>query len=70
MNVGREIASLQRMTVQQLRQKYAEVFDEQTNAAANEEVALDPLRWSSDRRDHNSRPRSVPGTICVAGCQA
>jgi hypothetical protein len=31
MNVGREIASLQRMTVQQLRQKYAEVFDEETN---------------------------------------
>jgi hypothetical protein len=30
-NVGREIAALQRMTVKQLRQKYMEVFDEETN---------------------------------------
>jgi hypothetical protein len=30
-NVGREIAALQRMTVKQLRQKYVEVFDEETN---------------------------------------
>ena len=31
LNVGREIAVLQRMTVKQLRQRYAEVFDEETN---------------------------------------
>jgi hypothetical protein len=31
MNVGREVAALQRMTVKQLRQKYAEVFGEDTN---------------------------------------
>lgn len=31
LNVGREIAALQRMTVKQLRQKYMEVFDEETN---------------------------------------
>jgi hypothetical protein len=31
MNVGLEVAALQRMTVKQLRQKYAEVFGEDTN---------------------------------------
>jgi len=31
MNVGREVAALQRMTVKQLRQKYAEAFGEDTN---------------------------------------
>ncbi len=31
MNVGREVAALQRMTVKQLREKYAEVFGEDTN---------------------------------------
>ncbi|MSR55826.1 MAG: DUF2924 domain-containing protein, partial [Gemmataceae bacterium] len=31
MNVGREVAALLRMTVKQLRQKYAEVFGEETN---------------------------------------
>ena len=30
-NVGREVAALQRLTVKQLRQKYAEVFGEETN---------------------------------------
>ena len=30
-NVGKEIAALQRMTARELRQKYAEVFGEQTN---------------------------------------
>jgi len=32
MNVGKEVAALQRMTVDNLRQKYAEVFQETTNA--------------------------------------
>lgn len=32
MNVGKEVAALQRMTVKQLRDKYAEVFGEETNA--------------------------------------
>jgi hypothetical protein len=31
MNVGREVAALQRMTVKQLRTRYAEVFGEDTN---------------------------------------
>jgi hypothetical protein len=31
MNVGREVAALQRMTVKQLRHKYTEVFGEDTN---------------------------------------
>jgi hypothetical protein len=31
LNVARELAALQRMTVKQLRQKYVEVFDEETN---------------------------------------
>jgi hypothetical protein len=30
--LAREIAALQRLTVKQLRQRYAEVFDEETNA--------------------------------------
>jgi hypothetical protein len=29
--LAREVAALQRLTVKQLRQKYAEVFDEETN---------------------------------------
>ncbi len=32
LNVGRELAALPRMTVKQLRQRYAEVFGEETNA--------------------------------------
>lgn len=32
MNVGREIAHLQKMTVKQLRARYVEVFGEETNA--------------------------------------
>jgi hypothetical protein len=32
LNVGREVAALQRMTVKQLRARYAEVFGEPTNA--------------------------------------
>jgi hypothetical protein len=31
-NVARELAALQRLTVPQLRQRYAEVFGETTNA--------------------------------------
>jgi hypothetical protein len=31
LNVGKEVAALQRMTVKQLRQRYAEVFGEDTN---------------------------------------
>lgn len=31
LNVGREMAALQRMTVKQLRQRYIEVFGEETN---------------------------------------
>ena len=32
LNVGKEVAALQRMTVGELRAKYAEVFSEETNA--------------------------------------
>jgi hypothetical protein len=32
LNVGKEVAALQRLTVKQLRQKYAEVFGEETPA--------------------------------------
>jgi hypothetical protein len=32
LNIGREVAALQRLTVKQLRQRYAEVFGEPTNA--------------------------------------
>ncbi len=32
LNIGRELAALQRLTVKQLRQRYAEVFGEPTNA--------------------------------------
>ena len=32
LNVGQEVAALQRMTVKQLKQKYAEVFGEDTNS--------------------------------------
>lgn len=31
LNIGQEVAALQRMTVKQLRQKYAEIFGEDTN---------------------------------------
>jgi hypothetical protein len=36
MNVGKEIAALQRITVGELRVKYAEVFGETTNARHKE----------------------------------
>jgi hypothetical protein len=32
LNVGKEVAALQRMTVKELREKYAEAFGEETNA--------------------------------------
>jgi hypothetical protein len=32
LNIGRELAALQRLTVKQLRERYAEVFGEPTNA--------------------------------------
>lgn len=32
LNVGKEVAALQRLTVKELRARYAEVFGEETNA--------------------------------------
>ena len=32
LNIGKELATLQRLTVKELRTKYAEVFGESTNA--------------------------------------
>ena len=32
LNIGKEVAALKRMTIRELRGKYAEVFKEQTNA--------------------------------------
>ena len=44
MNVDKEVAALQRMTVGQLRQKFAEVFDESTRAG-NKTWLVKRIAW-------------------------
>lgn len=44
MNVGREIAHLQKMTVKQLRARYVEVFSEETNAQ-NKAWLIKRIAW-------------------------
>lgn len=44
MNIGREIASLQKMTVKQLQQKFAEVFGELTNGH-NKQWLVKRIAW-------------------------
>lgn len=44
MNVGKEVAALQRMTVSELRRKYAEVFGEATRAG-NKDWLVKRIAW-------------------------
>lgn len=44
LNVGKEVAALQRMTVKELRKKYAEAFGEQTNAN-NKAWLVNRIAW-------------------------
>jgi hypothetical protein len=43
-NVGKEVAALQRMTIKQLKERYAEVFGEATNAA-NKAWLIKRVAW-------------------------
>jgi hypothetical protein len=49
LNVGREVAALQRMTVKQLKQKYAEVFGEDTNGN-NKAWLVKRIAWRMQAR--------------------
>lgn len=44
LNIGKEIAALKRMTVNELRGRYAEVFGEPTNTA-NKTWLLKRIAW-------------------------
>ena len=48
-NVGRAVAALERMTVKQLRQKYAEVFGEETNGH-NKAWLVKRIAWRMQAR--------------------
>ncbi len=43
-NIGREIAALKRMTPQELREKYAELFGEQTRSG-NKPALIKRIAW-------------------------
>ncbi len=44
LNVGKELAALQRLTIKQLKERYAEVFGENTNAA-NKAWLVKRIAW-------------------------
>ena len=68
-NVGRAVAALERMTVKQLRQKYAEVFGEETNGH-NKAWLVKRIAWRMQARAEGglsqagTRTKRITGSHC------
>ncbi len=58
MNIGKEVAALRRMTVRELRSRYAEVFGEETRTGNKPWPQLSPAAAGSPPTDAPPVPRS------------
>ena len=70
LNVGKEVAAMQEMPVAQLRNRYAEVFGETTNAR-NKQWLLKKIIWRlQSMAEGDLAPLAERAVAAVTGCAA